>query len=745
MPTGPIIFSVTAGQSLAGGSTRFEDVLTNAPVYPTKALGLDFGSTFFLNKGFGDRSIDTASATFQGFTPLLEYDSETPMTSMVNRIVYEYQQHGLTAPTIAAFNTSSGGKSILTLMTKQSETFDSVAAGLASSQIGVGDVFAVDLHTSDHQYAYYKKTPDNGSFYYRTLAVTPVMFDNYVKQLKLGYDAAVAAGYQIDPHLVINWIQGEDDRDTPEYDYLLNKLLDKFKVAAETIFGKSVQLVAAISQTQGNGHIDVAIDQLSVINSRADTILGAPQYQQRVLYPSSPLFDYDHLTPEGYFVFGQQIGANIFNKLVGNENKPIEISSITATSETRLIVKFSGLIGSLVDDQAAYNASLSLRPPSDFGFRVYTANGDLATSLPDISNAKIIGSNLVQLDFSSSILGSYRLYLGRTDESLITQGSSGFGLAGTTLRDSSVISALKPADPTNTLHYNSIYDFVPVQYVDLNISAGNIGQEIPTPIPLDEPATSNVPTSIILSPAVVDEDRATGTPIGLLSTTDPDVGDRHVYALVNGSGSGDNRLVQIAGDTLQVRWLINFEDSHTLHVRVRSTDLQGHKIERKLVITVHDIADTVASPGNDFLAGSRSADSIKGLAGNDLIYGYASADVLSGGLGNDTLSGGAGSDRFLLNQPTSGFDTILDFGPTDVITIKGVKFGLGNHLGTLPKGFLRIIESGDPAAADSNDHFVFRQDDNTLWFDPDGTAPGVIRAVAVLNDFDLRASDILIV
>jgi Ca2+-binding RTX toxin-like protein len=736
------MFAVTAGHSLAYGSTAVEDVLTNAAVYPSKALALNFGSPYFVNKGFNDKPVPTQG--FLGFTALREYDFETPMSSMVNRIIYEYNQAGETAPTIAAFNTSSPGKSILTLMTKGSEVFKSVAAGLSSSQIGVGDVFAVNLNTPDQKFAYYKKTSATTSSYYGTYESAPVMFDNYVKQLQLGYNAAVAAGYQVDSKLVFSWIHGEIDQNLADHEYLFNKLIQKFETAAEAIYGRDVQLVLAVSQSQDTSNANIPIDQLEMINARQDTILGAPLYQSRVLYPSRALVDYDHLSSQGYYMLGQQIGSNIFDKLAGNENTPIVISSVTANSPTQMIVKFSGLIGNLVNDVSAYKASNYLHAPADMGFRLYAQNGDIIYG-PEITSAKIVGSNAVQLDFSAPINGPYRLYLGRSDEILVNGGSYNYGLAGTTLRDSAFEIAQTPKDPTNKLTDAKIYDFAPVQYININFTGNQPGPDAP---PQPEPQPQPVPgqpgqtEAIIFTGGPVAEDSAIGSMVGAFS--DPD-GTIHTYELVKGKGSDDNRLVSIVGNVLVVNRLINFEDDHTLNVRVRSTDATGNYVERKFIIAVTDVQDTNATDQGDFLAGSRSKDKLRGLGGDDVIKGYSGADIVNGGLGNDTLLGGAGADKFMFRWANHGFDYIADFNEKDMLVFEGSQFGLGGYEGSMPEDSFRSIEAGTPVALDDNDRFVYRQSDNQLWFDPDGNGVERMRQIAVLNDVDLTANDILVI
>ena len=63
--------------------------------------------------------------------------------------------------------------------------------------------------------------------------------------------------------------------------------------------------------------------------------------------------------------------------------------------------------------------------------------------------------------------------------------------------------------------------------------------------------------------------------------------------------------------------------------------------------------------GDDTLIGTASIDFLVGGAGNDSLLGGAGDDSLVGGAGNDVLSGGAGIDAILLNELTSGADTVV--------------------------------------------------------------------------------------
>ncbi|WP_293875024.1 calcium-binding protein [Sphingomonas sp. UBA978] len=51
-----------------------------------------------------------------------------------------------------------------------------------------------------------------------------------------------------------------------------------------------------------------------------------------------------------------------------------------------------------------------------------------------------------------------------------------------------------------------------------------------------------------------------------------------------------------------------------------------------------------ATPGDDFIVGSSSGDTIDGLAGADTIFGMEGDDTIYGGAGNDALHGGVGAD-----------------------------------------------------------------------------------------------------
>jgi Ca2+-binding RTX toxin-like protein len=112
------------------------------------------------------------------------------------------------------------------------------------------------------------------------------------------------------------------------------------------------------------------------------------------------------------------------------------------------------------------------------------------------------------------------------------------------------------------------------------------------------------------------------------------------------------------------------------------------------------MADITGDDLNNTLAGSETADSIRGLGGNDFIYGGQGDDRLLGGDGDDfvydgnaggdtapdsdVLEGGAGNDR-LYHYQGSHFqdnDTLLGGGGDDVVWLYGTQTGCSVNGGT---------------------------------------------------------------
>ena len=150
----------------------------------------------------------------------------------------------------------------------------------------------------------------------------------------------------------------------------------------------------------------------------------------------------------------------------------------------------------------------------------------------------------------------------------------------------------------------------------------------------------------------------------------------------------------------------------------------------------------------DNLRGDGQANRITGGGGADDLDGAAGNDSLIGGKGGDTLTGGLGDDRFIYNRAAESPDTILDFsnvaGNNDAFQFVKATFDTTLTLGTLAAA--KFQTRADNLAQDSDDRFIFRTTDQTLWFDADGIgALGPIMIADLQATATVTALDILIV
>jgi hypothetical protein len=457
---------ITMGQSLSVGATANAGILSTRPVYPNNVLALNFGASATINDGWGSSPV--VASKFQGFTPLYEVNSESPVSSMLNAVVADALAAGKPAPTLLNINTGTGGLSILQLMTSSGQIYGSLVDALSNTAIG--QEFAVQ--NADGTYGFYLRTA-SGDQFYENLPGPIVYFDNLVKELTIAVNYARTQGYQVSPNVIFNYEQGQADTDigtgSTGYDLLLPQLLQRVQTAAQGVIGPDATVDNVITQVRGYSSKDVSIDQLNATETVPNTIFGAPEYEFEAEYPSKIGTDYTHLSPTGYYMLGQELGNKIFDLLQGKLDQPILIERVTKPSSNTLFIGFSGVNTYLVNDPSPWRSSNLLTAPPNLGFGAYGANGNAPTAI-SITGASIVASNVVQLTFSGAISGAFRLYLGRTQNDPLTGGGlAGFG--GATLRDASETAALPPPNG-QALPDPYVYDYAPIQYV--NVATGSV-------------------------------------------------------------------------------------------------------------------------------------------------------------------------------------------------------------------------------------------------------------------------------
>jgi len=462
---------VTLGQSLSQGATSDFDlrVLTNQPPNAQQLLTLDFGPTHNGALGWGPNAANIAQ--FEGFAPLVERVTETHVSGMMTALLASYLESGKSPPTLLHINNGAGGRSILQLMTSQSDIHTDLQSGISATE--PRDVFAIPA--ADNKYDFFIRTVDGAQFQ-ATMAGPLIFFDNIDAQLTLAVNHARSLGFDIAPKVVLNWIQGQSDS-SPNYDIYLSELIENFNELVKSVVAPDASAAIVVSQTRGYGQKLISLDQLEVISQRDDVFFGASEFEYQVRFPIGTQGGGTHLAPEGYYVMGQRIGRNIFAALEGTENAAILIKSVTQTGARTLIVEFTGVDNHLVRDESIFSADEFIRPPSNMGFFAYQTSGSGSAPF-QIANAEIISRNQVLLTFSSDITGEFLLMLGRTPEDLRLPGSewgTAIGWGGTTLRDSGQLDALAPTDGSD-LADPFLYEFAPIQSA---VVRANLAPSIP--------------------------------------------------------------------------------------------------------------------------------------------------------------------------------------------------------------------------------------------------------------------------
>jgi len=108
---------------------------------------------------------------------------------------------------------------------------------------------------------------------------------------------------------------------------------------------------------------------------------------------------------------------------------------------------------------------------------------------------------------------------------------------------------------------------------------------------------NDAPTGITLSINSVAENRPAGTPVGTLTTTDPDAGDTHTYSFACTVRGVNDASFTIAGNTLKTAAVFNYETKNTYSICIRTNDGNGGTFDKNFTISITDLPETFTSTG----------------------------------------------------------------------------------------------------------------------------------------------------
>jgi Ca2+-binding RTX toxin-like protein len=166
-----------------------------------------------------------------------------------------------------------------------------------------------------------------------------------------------------------------------------------------------------------------------------------------------------------------------------------------------------------------------------------------------------------------------------------------------------------------------------------------------------------------------------------------------VNLLVSGQGSAATAPADFTATNLSVTFAANDASSQLVTLSIVN-DALG-EADENFVISIDPTAGYTIMGGA--IKGTVLNDD--GTSGADVIHGTSANEVLSGGAGNDVLFGGGGVDRFVLDAPSYGVDTIMDFGASDFVVYQSSAFAnlnissMANVSGTLDQ-ILASLSSG---------------------------------------------------
>ncbi len=167
---------------------------------------------------------------------------------------------------------------------------------------------------------------------------------------------------------------------------------------------------------------------------------------------------------------------------------------------------------------------------------------------------------------------------------------------------------------------------------------------------------NDAPSMIALTANTIDENADVGTLIGLISATDEDAADSHIFSLID--GFGDNASFTISGVEISNAEAFDFETKSSYSIKVLADDQNGGTFEQEFTISVNDVNDAptmIALSANTIDENAEAGTVIGSLSATDEDVADSHVFSLVAGFGDNasfTISGSELSNAEVFNYET---------------------------------------------------------------------------------------------
>lgn len=341
-----IIHILLYGQSLSRSTAQAEPAISTSQ--PFNNLMLAGG----VRERVGDGGFDDSS-----FEPLVEASIETPVSGLLNGLAARFNTEFGTPPAFLGSTTGNGGRSALQL---------------SPAEFG-----------------------GTGAWFENTV--------EYVRRCKALADSTTQS-YSV---WAYDWIQGENDDDTPSYLYIQRVKLIKQELDKRIleITGQDFLPIMCMYQTAAHRHSEyasndmrVALAQWRMSRNYPDIVMAAPAY----MLPTSTE-DYLHLTNESAWLMGQYHARALYQTLFGHTKwEPLQPIAVE-WSGAQIDVTYNNTSQLVIDNALCATTT-------NAGFDIWES-GTVNTSR--ISSVAVVGFDTVRITLNATAAANAVLTCGR--------------------------------------------------------------------------------------------------------------------------------------------------------------------------------------------------------------------------------------------------------------------------------------------------------------------------------------------